>query len=133
MISPQEHPARVPLAFAPMVGLVLVAANLRAAVSSVPEVIVDIRAELGWNDVALGALTTIPVLCMGVFALAVPAVSNRFGRGRTVAMADGPRHASVPPARDARSQPRRLAPRSAHAPGYSAASAKTVYDLGPAS
>lgn len=70
-----------------MLGLVLVAANLRAAVSSVPEVIVDIRAELGWNDVALGALTTIPVLCMGVFALAVPAISNLFGRGRTVAIA----------------------------------------------
>ena len=72
-----------------MLGLVLVAANLRAAVSSVPEVIVDIRAELGWNDVALGILTTIPVLCMGIFALTVPAVSNRFGRGRTVAMALG--------------------------------------------
>ena len=70
-----------------MLGLVLVAANLRAAISSVPEMIVDIRAELGWNDVALGILTTIPVLCMGVFALAVPAVSNRFGRGRTVAIA----------------------------------------------
>lgn len=72
-----------------MLALVLVAGNLRAAISSVPEVIVDIRAELGWNDVALGALTTIPVLCMGIFALAVPAVSNRFGRSRTVAMALG--------------------------------------------
>lgn len=79
----------MPLAFAPMLGLVLVAANLRAAISSVPEVIVEIRAELGWNDIALGALTTIPVLCMGIFALAVPAVSNRFGRGRTVAIALG--------------------------------------------
>ena len=72
-----------------MLGLVLVAANLRAAISSVPEVIVEIRAELGWNDVELGALTTIPVLCMGIFALAVPAVSNRFGRDRTVAIALG--------------------------------------------
>ena len=79
----------MPLAFAPMLGLVLVAANLRAAISSVPEVIVEIRAELGWNDVELGALTTIPVLCMGIFALAVPAVSNRFGRDRTVAIALG--------------------------------------------
>ena len=89
MISPQGSTARVPLAFAPMLGLVLVAANLRAAISSVPEVIVEIRAELGWNDVELGALTTIPVLCMGIFALAVPAVSNRFGRDRTVAIALG--------------------------------------------
>ncbi len=89
MISPHGPTARVPLAFAPMLGLVLVAANLRAAISSVPEVIVEIRAELGWNDVELGALTTIPVLCMGIFALAVPAVSNRFGRGRTVAIALG--------------------------------------------
>ena len=89
MISPHGPTARVPLAFAPMLGLVLVAANLRAAISSVPEVIVEIRAELGWNDVELGALTTIPVLCMGIFALAVPAVSNRFGRSRTVAIALG--------------------------------------------
>ena len=89
MISPHGPTARVPLAFAPMLGLVLVAANLRAAISSVPEVIVEIRAELGWNDVELGALTTIPVLCMGIFALAVPAVSNRFGRDRTVAIALG--------------------------------------------
>ena len=89
MISPHGPTARVPLAFAPMLGLVLVAANLRAAISSVPEVIVEIRAELGWNDVELGALTTVPVLCMGIFALAVPAVSNRFGRSRTVAIALG--------------------------------------------
>lgn len=67
--------------------LVLVAVNLRIALTSVPAVVVDIKAATGWNDVTLGVLTTIPVLCMGVFALIVPRLAARVGRRRTVAVA----------------------------------------------
>lgn len=67
--------------------LVLVAVNLRIALTSVPAVVVDIKAATGWNDVTLGALTTIPVLCMGIFALIVPRLAARVGRRRTVALA----------------------------------------------
>jgi CP family cyanate transporter-like MFS transporter len=67
--------------------LVLVAVNLRIALTSVPAVVVDIKAATGWNDVTLGVLTTIPVLCMGVFALIVPRLAARVGRRRTVALA----------------------------------------------
>ncbi len=67
--------------------LLLVAVNLRIALTSVPAVVVDIKSLTGWNDVALGALTTIPVLCMGAFALIVPRLAARVGRRRTVALA----------------------------------------------
>ncbi len=67
--------------------LALVAANLRAALSSIPAVEVEIQAETGWSNAAIGVLTTIPVVCMGVLALAVPAISRNFGRRRTVALA----------------------------------------------
>lgn len=67
--------------------LALVAVNLRAALSSVPAVEVEIQAATGWSNAAIGVLTTIPVVCMGVLALAVPVISRRVGRRRTVALA----------------------------------------------
>jgi CP family cyanate transporter-like MFS transporter len=51
-----------------LVALVLVALNLRAVVTSVPPLAVDLSTELGLGAVATGALTTVPVLCMGLFA-----------------------------------------------------------------
>lgn len=87
MTPPSLAAARSTATWAPMVGLVLVAANLRAAISSVPEVSANIAADLGWSDAALGALTTIPVITTGLVALSVPALSNVFGRSRTVALA----------------------------------------------
>ena len=67
--------------------LALVAVNLRAALSSVPAVEAEIQAATGWSNAAIGLLTTIPVVCMGVLALAVPRVSRRLGRRPTVALA----------------------------------------------
>lgn len=65
--------------------VILVALNLRLALSSLPAVVIEIQDETGWNDAVLGALTTVPVLCMGLFALAVPRVAARAGRRLTVA------------------------------------------------
>jgi len=70
-----------------LTALVMVAVNLRIAITSIPAVVIDIKAATGWNDVALGALTTIPVLCMGAFALVVPRLAQTLGRRRTVALA----------------------------------------------
>lgn len=67
--------------------LALAALNLRIALSSVPVVIDDIQAATGWSDAVVGTLTTIPVLCMGAFALVVPRVAHVIGRQRTVALA----------------------------------------------
>lgn len=70
-----------------LLALSLVALNLRIALSSVPAVVEQIQAATGWSDAAIGMLTTIPVLCMGAFALVVPRLSERIGRARTVSLA----------------------------------------------
>ena len=80
--STQARPRWVVLA-----ALVMVALNLRIALSSVPAVVADIQASTGWSSAAIGLLTTIPVLCMGAFALVVPRIAQRIGRRHTVALA----------------------------------------------
>lgn len=59
--------------------IALIAFNLRLAITSVPSVLEDVEFATGWSDVTLGALTGIPVLCMGVFALAIPRWAARYG------------------------------------------------------
>jgi MFS transporter, CP family, cyanate transporter len=67
-----------------LVGLLLVALNLRPAISSVPPVLETIRQDLGLGRAFLGLLTTIPVLCMSIFALVAPKISRRIGAERAV-------------------------------------------------
>jgi CP family cyanate transporter-like MFS transporter len=67
-----------------LVGLLLVALNLRPAISSVPPVLETIRQDLGLGRAFLGLLTTIPVLCMSIFALMAPKISGRIGAERAV-------------------------------------------------
>jgi MFS transporter, CP family, cyanate transporter len=67
-----------------LVGLLLVAFNLRPAISSVPPVLETIRQDLGLGRAYLGLLTTIPVLCMSVLALVAPKVRERIGVERAV-------------------------------------------------
>lgn len=67
--------------------VVLVASNLRIALSSLPPVATSIQAETGWNDAVIGGLTTVPVLAMGAFALGVPALAERIGRRMAVSLA----------------------------------------------
>lgn len=64
--------------------IALVAFNLRIALTSVPTVLSDIQQATGATEVMLGALTTIPVLCMGALALLAPTMAARFGATRTV-------------------------------------------------
>ena len=51
-----------------LVTILLVALNLRLAITSVPPLVERIGADLDLNRTWTGALTTLPVLCMGVFA-----------------------------------------------------------------
>ncbi len=67
--------------------LSMVALNLRIALSSIPPVVEDIQALTGWSDATIGTLSTIPILCMGGFAVVVPRIARRIGRQRTVALA----------------------------------------------
>jgi len=63
-----------------LTAVALVAVNLRPVLSSLPTVASDIVEVTGWSSATIGVLTTIPVLCMGLFALTVPALAMRFGR-----------------------------------------------------
>ena len=70
-----------------LAALALVAFNLRSVMTSVSPLILTIQQATGWSDVAMGSLTTLPVLLMGLFALVVPAIATRVGRRRTVWLA----------------------------------------------
>jgi CP family cyanate transporter-like MFS transporter len=59
--------------------LVLVALNLRLAVTSVPPVLDDIRDATGLSSTGAGLLTMLPILCMGVFAPFAPPLARRLG------------------------------------------------------
>lgn len=72
--------------WAVVAGLVLVAANLRVLMSGLPPLAETIRADLGLSNAALGALTTLPVLCMGLLAPVANQVSRRLGPLRGVGL-----------------------------------------------
>lgn len=86
MTSTSPHPAKVRSTAAVLSVVVLVALNLRLALSSLPAVATEIKAQTGWNDAVIGTLTTVPVLCMGLFALTVPRLAAVTGRRRAVAL-----------------------------------------------
>ncbi|WP_207481553.1 MFS transporter [Arenibaculum pallidiluteum] len=66
------------------VALVLTAINLRPALTSLGPVLVDAMRDTGMSTATAGALSTVPVLCLGVFGLLAPRLARRFGMERTV-------------------------------------------------
>lgn len=64
--------------------LVAVAANLRTAMASVPPLTESIAHDLGLSNTALGALTTLPVLCMGLFAPFAQRIAARLGAAASI-------------------------------------------------
>ncbi|MQU64635.1 CynX/NimT family MFS transporter [Pseudomonas sp. FSL R10-1350] len=67
-----------------LMGLVLVALNLRPALSSVAPLLGIVSDSLGLSAAQAGLLTTLPVLCLGVFAPLAPILARRFGTERVV-------------------------------------------------
>ncbi len=67
-----------------LTGLVLVATNLRPAIASVPPFADQISADLHLSAAQMGLLTTLPVVCMGLFAPVGALASRRVGMERTV-------------------------------------------------
>lgn len=68
-------------------GLVLVAFNLRPALTSVAPVLADIGTALGFDTSIASALTTVPVLCLGLFGPVAPRLARRFGTEPSVLFA----------------------------------------------
>jgi len=70
--------------WAVVAALVLVAANLRTLVASLPPLAETIRADLGLSSAWMGVLTTLPVLCMGLLAPVANQVARRVGTSSAV-------------------------------------------------
>ncbi len=69
---------------AALIAVLLVAFNLRPGVASIAPLLEDIRADLALSYAAAGFLTTLPVLCMGLFPLAASRLAERLGLERAL-------------------------------------------------
>lgn len=79
-----QPPAGLPTPWLLLLGLVLVALNLRPALSSLSPLLGDVSASLGLSGSQAGLLTTLPVLCLGLFAPLAPLLARRFGSERVI-------------------------------------------------
>lgn len=68
-----------PVSIAVVIGLFLGAVALRPQLLAIGPLLPEIRADLGLTASVAGLITTIPVLCMGVFAPIGPRVAARVG------------------------------------------------------
>ncbi|MBO3274516.1 CynX/NimT family MFS transporter [Pseudomonas schmalbachii] len=84
-IDDAPQPAHIPSSpWLLLTGLILVALNLRPALSSLAPMLKMVRESTGLSGAAAGLLTTLPVLCLGLFAPLAPVLARRLGAERTV-------------------------------------------------
>ncbi|MGQ7249405.1 MFS transporter [Halomonas sp. V046] len=69
-----------------LVLMVLVGLNLRPALSSLAPLLARIQQDTGMSSLAIGALTTLPVLCLGLFAPMAPRLARQFGPERALSV-----------------------------------------------
>src|SRR5215204_5768420 len=67
-----------------VLGIVLLAANLRPALTGVAPLIGQIRADTGISNAVAGLLTTLPLLAFGLLSPIAPRVARRFGIERAL-------------------------------------------------
>ncbi len=79
-----QRPPRKALRVLLGLSLVLIAANLRPVFSSVSVLLPEIAQATGMSSFAAGVLTTLPVVCLGVFAPFAPRLAQRFGAERVL-------------------------------------------------
>nr|MDT0657338.1 MFS transporter [Micromonospora sp. DSM 115978] len=72
-------PNRPPPTWLTLLGLVLLALNLRAAIAGLAPLLPDIQRDLGFGRGTAGLLTTLPVLCFGLLAPAAALLGRRLG------------------------------------------------------
>ena len=80
----QHNPPLVSRPWLLIMGLILIAMNLRPALSSLSPLLSDVSNSLGLSAARAGLLTTLPVLCLGLFAPLAPILARRFGAERVV-------------------------------------------------
>lgn len=72
-----------------LVGITVLAFNLRAAITSLPPIFPELSAHLRLSSGLLAALATVPVLCFAVFSPVAAPLSRRFGEERVLMAALG--------------------------------------------
>ena len=82
--SPHRRAEWLPGPWVLAIALVAAAANLRLAIAAVPPLAQLIVTDLHLSNAQAGALTTLPVLCMGLFAPVAHWLSTRFGAAPAV-------------------------------------------------
>ncbi|MBH3430402.1 CynX/NimT family MFS transporter [Pseudomonas alkylphenolica] len=80
----QQQPVLLVRPWLLLLGLVLVALNLRPALSSMAPLLSQVSESLGLSASQAGLLTTLPVLCLGLFAPLAPILARRFGSERVI-------------------------------------------------
>ncbi len=70
-----------------LLGVILVAVNLRPVISSFGPLVGEIRADTGVSAATIGVLGTLPVLCFGVFSGFAPRLARRFGMEEVLCLA----------------------------------------------
>lgn len=83
-VTPVHHGPRRSRRVLLVLGIVLLAANLRPALTSVASLIGQIRADTGLSNGAAGLLTALPLLAFGLLAPSAPRLARRFGMERTL-------------------------------------------------
>ncbi|HWU06913.1 MAG TPA: MFS transporter [Streptomyces sp.] len=69
------------------IGLVLLALNLRAAITGVPPVLGELQDAFGLTGIEVSVLATLPELCVGTFSALAPLLARRFGITATITTA----------------------------------------------
>jgi CP family cyanate transporter-like MFS transporter len=69
-----------------VVGLVLVAINLRPAVTSLGPVLEEVRVSLGMSAAVAGLLTSVPAVCFALVGSTAPLLARRWGTGGVIAL-----------------------------------------------
>ncbi|WP_242883069.1 CynX/NimT family MFS transporter [Actinomadura litoris] len=77
-MTPTTRVSRATAAWS-LAGLVLLTINLRAAITGVSPLLGDLRDALSLSGVQVSVLTTLPVLCLGLFASLAPVLARRVG------------------------------------------------------
>lgn len=70
-----------------LAGILAIALNLRPALTSLAPLLAAIQADTGLSATAAGLLTTLPVLCLGLFGALAPWLAQRLGVEPAMALA----------------------------------------------
>lgn len=67
-----------------LIGILLIAANLRAPITAMPPLLAPIQADFGLGTTAAGALTTLPLLAFALLSPISALLARRYGLERTL-------------------------------------------------